>query len=225
MTEPPLLEYQTLREESAQARNAQQAILQWSLGAFAVIFAGALAASASVTPDMERLHLAVFGFALPGLVVGSCLAWVGELIRMERVGFYIRGRERTFWQAPEKKVSVSSVRDRQAYPLLWENYIASGGTEAGQRKQWSGYMGAVLIYADAYVASFAVFLLTVWAHDFGSHALAWRLGASLYTGAVTMACLLTFWRRARLVLEMARGVAGLAHPRPATDPGLTGRQS
>jgi hypothetical protein len=42
MTQAAFVEYETLREESAHARGAQQAILQWSLAAFGVIFAGAL---------------------------------------------------------------------------------------------------------------------------------------------------------------------------------------
>ena len=208
--EPDLIEYQSLREESAQARNAQQTILQWSLGAFSLVFAAALSTSTSATPAIERLRMAVFAFALPFLVIGSCLAWVGELIRMRRVGSYLRGRERTFWPEWEDEVQASFVRDRTSYPLLWENYIASKGPEPGQHKQWEGYLGAALIYGGAYVVSLAVFMITLWAHRFGIHQFAWRAGGTAYAITLTLGCAWMFSRSVRRVRLVSEHVAGSA---------------
>lgn len=209
MTEPELLEYESLREESHHARSAQQAILQWSLGAFALIFAGALTTSERIGPGFERLRMAVFGFALPVFVIGSCLAWAGELIRMERVGFYLRGRERAFWREPHgTQIDGSCVPDRTRYPLLWENFIASGG-----HKQWAGYGGAALIYGGAYVISFTVFLLTLWAHRFDGHATAWRIGGIAYAAMVTLVCAWVFGDIARRTLRLGRQTAGMPDTR------------
>jgi hypothetical protein len=134
---------------------------------------------------------------------------------MQRVGYYLRGRERALWPSrTTDEVKAAFVEDPDAYPLLWENYIGPNGPERRVRKQLAPYLGAVLIYGDVYVASFAAFLMTVWAHEFGGHDSAWRMGSVVYMVVVTIACALLLRNRYRIVKALRNGSAGSASESP-----------
>lgn len=183
------LEYQSLREESAQARAAQQQILQWSLATFAAFFAAGIVLVAqdkvSITSGTAgSVYLVVLGLALPGLVIASSWAWMGELIRMERAGHYLRGLER----------SVSVQLGTSPAPLRWETHIALGAVHGGsydkllapdegpppnegrpeqhehpegtgRGKQQLGYVGSAGLYAGVLLLSLVLFFMAWQSHQ------------------------------------------------------------
>jgi hypothetical protein len=215
-----LAEYQSLREESAQARTAQQTILQWSLGAFALIFAGAMASDVASTPRGEVLLMIIFGLALPGLVFGSCLAWAGELLRMERAGYFLRGREAAVWasSARGRVVDERNVLDIEQFPLLWENFIASA-KYPGARKQQLGYIGALVIYGLSYSISAVVFFVTLWNHEFGAHTFAWRWWTIAGFVCASIVMLVVFGRIWLTLRQRGREAAGLGRICGGSDDG------
>lgn len=99
-------EYQWLRDESAQARQAQHTILQWSLGALAVVFAAAVAFKET---NLLTFRL-IYGLGLPLFGVGASFAWFGELIGLAVPR--LRGRPRP-WQRGQ-----TSLRPRRGGPRL-----------------------------------------------------------------------------------------------------------
>ena len=149
-------EYESLRQESSDARQSQQAVLSWSLAAFAVIFGGLLAGLENRVPAW--IVVLVFALAIPGLAVGAAFAWAGELLRMERAGMYLRGIERSLWRvAPEQQrnhmIRGEDLLDPVHYPVAWENYIwSSGSTEVG-RKHVLAYIGPAALYGSIILVS------------------------------------------------------------------------
>lgn len=142
-------EYQSLRQESDQARNAQQTILNWSMGAYALL----VAAGISVLDDGGKLPVGVsllFALGVPGFITAAALIWIGESARMERVGFFLRRWEREHWQA--------DASEKLAGPV-WENYL-SFDPKKSFGKQWSGYLGGALLYAGGLAVSLALFFAT-----------------------------------------------------------------
>ena len=159
-----LEEYKSLREESAQARQSQQTILQWSLGAFAVLFGAGLAFSRTDDPIDFSVFSIVYGLALPGFVFASALTWWGELIRMERAGHFLRGKEIATWPS-QVRGNAGEDLVRSEFPS-WEMFIAHLGSDVRSRKQLVGYVGALSIYAGALVFSFLTFSTRWNAHQF-----------------------------------------------------------
>jgi hypothetical protein len=162
-------EYDSLRQESVQARTAQQQILQWSLAAFSAIFAAGLVLAGQANINVREgfgglVFIVVFGFALPGLITGSCWSWLGELARMERVGYYLRGLEQ----------HLSGLRTGSSLlpcgPLHWETYLSTGisrKTGFGKRKQLLGYVGSLGLYFGSLCVSIAIFIAALREHVFG----------------------------------------------------------
>ena len=140
-------------------------VLSWSLAAFAVIFGGLLAGRP--TGAAVWMVVLVFGFALPGLALGACFAWAGELLRMERAGHYLRGSERSLWNvSPDEmrhhRITESDLFDRDRFPLVWENFIWSGGSVEVGRKHVLAYVGPALLYVGVLTTSLLIVVIESW---------------------------------------------------------------
>lgn len=195
-----LAEFISLRDECKQAREAQHTILQWSLGAIGVAFAGVGASFGRSSVGVEEFRLVVLGLGIPGLVLGACFAWLGELVRMERAGYFLRGRERAYWpnDATIEDAGRLAIDHPDQFPLIWENYIAFLGGEFGERKQKIGYVGGYGVYLGALCASLWMFLQRLGGYDFDAHDYGWSVTLLIYSGlflivfmAITLAVL---WR-------------------------------
>ena len=211
-----LAEYRTLRDESAQARQAQQMILQWSLGAFSLFFGLLLTANLPLA-----YFIIIFGFGLPVLAFAAGLTWFGELLRMERVGYYLRAREKLSWPSSyEAATEPEWSEEISNFPLVWENYLASGtrsrqslGTEARNllrprpRKQVLSYFGALLIYIGAISISEALFCAKIWPHTVNGSFLASRVLAFAWGCAVVSVTTFWFLRLMKSILFWRSGTA------------------
>jgi hypothetical protein len=147
-------QYDSLREEIAQAREAQHSILMWNQAVSGTLFAAALVAVASHSAHYSVAAQFVFGLVLPAVLLGGALAWSGEMIRMERAGVYLRSFERITW-SNEGQDGLA----RTSF-FIWENLLWSPPAQffaAGYRKQNVGYVGIAVFYGIMYVGSLIAF--------------------------------------------------------------------
>jgi hypothetical protein len=166
------VEYESIRNESSQARQAQQSIIQWSLATLGVgLSAGILVINTlgSNTLGVEQrkplyvVFLVLFGLAFPAAAWLSCLAWFGELIRMERAGRYLRGLERVVSDAIAETYPDCDETSYLCSPLRWETYIATRRPRGlGASKQRVGYLGNLGIYTGLLVVPLGIFVTQVW---------------------------------------------------------------
>lgn len=164
-------EYETLRTESAQARQSQQSILQWSMAIIGVVFsAGIILVNQSMSTNVDQsakgflyvVFLFVFGFVLPLSSWCASLAWFGELIRMERSGRYLRGFEVSLTNIASRYNSSSDIPHLRS-PLRWENYIADENDRGiAVSKQRVGYAGCLGLYLGGVTVPLAVALIRLW---------------------------------------------------------------
>ena len=138
-------QHQSLRDEMAQARQSQQAILQWSQAVSATLFAAALVAGTGHSSHYVVAAQFVLGVILPAVLLGGALTWSGEMIRLTRIGIFLRSFERYTWdeKAPDLAAGTSlfvsqnvaslhgAVRSRQVsrkaqYWLRWNGNIFWG---------------------------------------------------------------------------------------------------
>lgn len=145
-----LAEYQSVRDESSQARQAQQSTIAWSLASFATVFAGGLLFISNSLKDDSMLgelefifFLLVFGVMLPGFAFASCMTYVGELARMERAGYYLRGLE--------YHLASTGASLQLESPLRWETFLAYN--EPSRKKYKIGYIGGVGLYTGSILVS------------------------------------------------------------------------
>jgi hypothetical protein len=206
-------EYGTLRDETLQAMGAQQAILTWSLASFGAVLAAGLVLGAGIGPfathkPQDLLFIVIFGLGLPVLSFTACLAWFGELMRMERVGHYIRG----FEVIVAETYQSTSVSDRFSYlsaPLRWESYIAFEAKKGiAITKHQIGYFGHLGIYTGSVVLSLMICTFESWFFESNNHDLPVVLCcySLLFFGAFL---LVIFWLRYSL-LEAASRAADIA---------------
>src|ERR1700683_4685377 len=94
-------QYQSLREEMGPARQSQQNILQWSQAVSGTLFAAALMAGTGHSPRYVIAAQFVLGLVLPAVLLGGALTWTGELIRLTRIGVFLRFFERASWSKVE----------------------------------------------------------------------------------------------------------------------------
>jgi hypothetical protein len=214
-----MLEYEKLRDESVQSMQAQQAILQWSIASFGAILGAALIL-ASQDPNSwlsAPVAFAVFGVAVPAFVLMCCLAWFGELIRMERIGVYLRGIE--FEVAHVLRAQATSPNNTApVLPLRWETYIAFSGKRAvGVTKQKVGYFGSVGIYSLVMVASLATAMWRLWLpRAFAEQPLLeWLLTAAACLELLFYVATVLYL--ARGLIKAARRIAPLGGVEPATE--------
>jgi hypothetical protein len=152
-------EYRSLRDESAQARETQHKVLEWTVSAFAALFVAALVIPASSDAGQTvALRLLLFGLVLPLLLIASAVVWLGEIYRMERVGAYLRCRERASWKDHAEEVESAPLCTRVIadYPLLWENQIHT------HMKEKRDFLSGFAALGMALVASLAAFSLEAW---------------------------------------------------------------
>jgi hypothetical protein len=211
-----MLEYQKLRDESIQSMQAQQSILQWSIGSFGAILGAALVLATKDPPFALPPYVSFGAFAviLPIFATMCCLAWFGELIRMERIGAFLRGMEREVAQA----IRDGSGLSNEVVPLRWETYIAFAKDRGlGVRKQGVGYFGSLGVYTIVFASCLATALCSVWMAAPDSRGVLSPLVVSIVVGAELVAYV-------SIVLYLVRGLitAGRRIPHLASiDPGAT----
>jgi hypothetical protein len=153
-------QYESLRAECEGARKAQHTILQWNQAVSGTLFAAALVAGASSSGRFVVAAQSIFGVVLPAVLLGGALAWAGEMIRMERVGVYLRSFERAAW---EDQV-CDGFKDTSLF--IWENLLWSPPklfSEVGYRKQNIGYAGVAAFFSIMYAGSLIAFdVLSPW---------------------------------------------------------------
>jgi hypothetical protein len=202
-----LEEYRSMRSESEQARNAQQTILQWSLGSFAAIIAGSLVmfqgATSQIfkfTGEVGTILMYILGFGLPGLGLFAYLVWWGEFLRMERAGRYTRGLE----LVGQRFASYGAAQVPP--PLQWEHFLAGPVMARGRNKQMIGYVGTVGIYFGFSVSALILFISLVLAHVYhlGSWG-GWVRGFSLaWPGIFVIGFIFLTWYLKRLADHQSR---------------------
>lgn len=147
-------QYESLRTEIGQAREAQYNILQWNQAVSGTLFAAALVAGNVHSHAYLLAAQFILGLVLPAILLGGALAWVGEMIRMERAGMYLRFFERATW----RNNGNDGLLDTSLF--MWENFLWSPPAKfvkAGYRKQNVGYTGVGIYYGIMYVGSLAAF--------------------------------------------------------------------
>lgn len=197
-------EYKTLRDESSQARQAQQSVLQWSLATFGLIFAAGVAFAGESKPSFAQYSI-IYGLALPGLIIASSLVWWGEVMRMERAGYFMRGREIASWP-PETRYARRDVSAVSRDALVWETYIAFLGPKRGRRKAIGGYLGAAFLYGGGVVFSLLMFLARWRSNTFE---VGWHKGAgTVWAITIVVFVVLVFASYARTLLQVGKEAAG-----------------
>jgi hypothetical protein len=161
-----IMEYEKLRDESLQAMQAQQSTLQWSMAAFGAIVGGsAVLVAQRPTGLSPPVIFAILGVAVPVFVMCCGLSWVGELMRMERIGVYLRGLELEIARAVH--VGKQNGSNAPSKPAVlsphWENFISSPPQRTeGMTKQRVGYIGSIGIYVLALLTSLAACIWCQW---------------------------------------------------------------
>jgi hypothetical protein len=212
-------EFLAVRQEISQALTAQQSVLQWSLAAFAAVLGAGLILM-SQSPDqitsgvVSDLSLVVFGAALPMASFFSFLVWVGELIRVERAGRYIRGLEKHL--ATHLRLEHPALTNG---PLRWETHNAIGwqrGAGVGRGKQQVGYLGAAGVYFGVHVLSILIFAVQIINHQFPTDETSWKVASLTYAVALPGIFLVTgFWLASGLQKAGMEG-EDIASLRPAS---------
>jgi len=205
-------EYSSLRDESLQTSQLQQSIFQWSIGATALLFAGTMSVISGFSEVPSSLPLLMLGFGIPGFVVGSSLAWAGELVRKERVGFYLRIRERSLWPPEERKrtsIEPPDVADAARFPMVWENFISFSRAGIGEKRASFGYFGGVSIYFGATLISLLAFMQELVAHQFHAHDRALTRAGLSYAAVVIVIYLAFLMRFGWSLLQRSRRLATL----------------
>jgi len=157
-------EYKSLRAESIAAKNNQQTTLTWSLAGIGVLVAGSVAAT---RPDASGSQAAaytavalMFATIAPLIILGSFGIWLGEVERMERVGKYLRERERCSWRA--ETLDMKHIGEPLRYPTAWENAIFQPKAASGLGKNVFGNVSAVMLFVGAFAASISAAMTVTW---------------------------------------------------------------
>ncbi len=156
-----LEEYKAIRAKSAEARDNQQSIIQWSLAAVGVVTAGILAGSRS-SGDGDTFRLAVaFGLCtvVPIILLAALAIWLSEVSRMLRAARYLRGREKAF--GAESSPARETSHKFAELPIIWEGLLATEDTWRG--KADLGFIAVVLMYGVLVVLSCGTGLWTLYA--------------------------------------------------------------
>jgi len=148
-------EYVSLRNESLAAKQNQQSVLQWSLGAVGVI-AAATAALLAATPDIAKMHVAVivaaaamYGLVIPVLIASAFGVWVGEVKRMERAGRFIHARELA---ANAHMTANTDAQDRPGeFTIMWETLISDPGYRSTYGKNRIGATASCILFGCIYL--------------------------------------------------------------------------
>lgn len=151
-------EYNTIRAEVHHALEYAQGIVKWSIGIFGAVLAAALVAahSAGQVRGYSFLGIAVlvlFGFALPGVMWAAAWTWLGELVRMERAGAYLREFELRVSKIPKITSALGFT------PLNWETRIfAERKSKGSMKKQIAAYLGTAVLFFGSTAISLCMFV-------------------------------------------------------------------
>ena len=172
-------QYQSLRDEMAQARQSQQAILQWSQAVSATLFAAALVAGTGHSSHYVIAAQFVLGVILPAVLLGGALTWSGEMICLTRIGIFLRSFEKAAWS---EVVSDPAVARTSLF--IWQNFAWSPPrqfTLAGFRgKQNVGYAGIGIFFGIMYIGSVIAFdVISSWPLDLTATILLVALGVAV----------------------------------------------
>jgi hypothetical protein len=120
----------------------------------------------------------VFGLVLPAVLLGGALTWSGELIRLTRIGVFLRSFERASWD------KTKSDPTEAASLFVWQNFAWSAPhrfTVAGfRRKQNVGYIGIGIFFGVMYLGSVAAFcIISSWPLALTTSVLLVALGVSV----------------------------------------------
>ena len=203
-------EYESIRAESAQARQAQQSIIQWSLATLGVALSvGILVVNAmsstQIRGEQERflyvVFVVLFGVAFPAAAWLSCLAWFGELIRMERAGRYLRGLEVAIKGAIAETYPRCDEKSYLCAPLRWESYIAYRRVRSrvGISKQRIGYLGNLGLYTGLVLVPLVILTARFWVSPAQWTFPVFRFGVTAYACLVLGAFIVS---AVRLVLAL-----------------------
>ena len=124
-----LAEYNAIRAKSADARNTQQPILQWSLAAAGVVVAGVVSGSARGGAVFAQAVAFVLTTIVPIVLLCALAVWLSEVSRMLRAAKYIRMREEAFRSAAEWPTDI--IHWFATEPIIWESLLV-------ERKEWRG---------------------------------------------------------------------------------------
>jgi len=208
-----LEEYKTLRDESFHARTAHQAVLQWSLAAYAVIFAGGLTYLRGSNADQLPIALVIFGMGLPGFLLVSSMSWYGELRGMARAASYLRKKEMAFQRYVEAMHRRDATQHLQRVDteLLELATMLSPKFETAlardETRIWATYAGPFSIYIGGTLISLLTFVYFLLSADFGkmriaifrTHSYAWKTTGICYATSLWVAYVGVFswacWRQ------------------------------
>lgn len=128
-------EYNSLRNESADALKHQQAIINYGLTAIGVL----IAFSANLW-GKEKVVESVFVIFIPFMCNLIILIWNGEVRRMSRAGQYIKRIE-------DKIHNELSARTRiDEYALEWETFLRKPKIEANEEKKKRSKIMKILLW-------------------------------------------------------------------------------
>ncbi len=115
-------EHSSMRAEILASYGYAQSIVRWTLATFAAIAGAGLVAINNATGATKNsllidAILVIFGIGLPAIVWLYSYTWVGELLRAERAGSFLRALERDI-------ARVGGLSERLGFqPLRWESFI------------------------------------------------------------------------------------------------------
>lgn len=145
-------EYAAIRAETLQTMQNMHTIVQWTLGAYAVVFGTTyLALGSKAQPDfrsaIENGVLLVYMLMLPGLICAATWQWLGDFIRMARSDAYLRGLEAHL--ASKTRLHMLGLRS----PLNWSTFL-SGPRATNVR--FEAHLGTGALMTGLVVASLSI---------------------------------------------------------------------
>lgn len=203
-------EHASLRDEILASYGYAQSIVKWTIATFAAIAAAGLIAMNNATASALNLPLIyvvflIFGVGLPAIVWLYSYTWVGELMRAERAGSYLRGLEASV-------SGISGLNDRLGVqPLRWESFIWSNREvkRSSWGKQTITYVGTAGVFLGAPLGSFAILWILVGSlvgtGPVDGLAYFWVAGSGLLNAGFFV----VFIRMCRLVFALGRKAAPL----------------
>lgn len=142
-------DYLALRSESLQSMNNRNSILTFGLASMGVVFLGAVNAytKGKEMPDAFWLAFLILSWALPALSQLLLFLWLGEAVRMRRVGYYLKQREDLINEIITEDNEARNIGIINSIPFnnkisYWENYIRLSREELnlGEKKKKTGQM-------------------------------------------------------------------------------------
>lgn len=199
-------EYESLRGESARSLDRAHGAIQWSLSAFGVLYASAVAAIARIftgppSAPMVAVVFVTLSLGLPGLLCVGAWTWLSELSRMERAGAVLRCIERDVANIP----GIGSFCG--GAPLRFETEISKGraGGVGAVRKMGVWYVAISALFFGGILISEATLIIVFYGIYRNVSANGRMLGwASIFVALVILVIFVTvsFWMK-RFIYDLA----------------------